>query len=170
MRIKRLAFATLLAVVLVPAVFEAQEPISSPAKLKLSASGHETVILSLAEFKALPHITVSVKNGHTDAQEVYSGVRLADLLARVGAPLGKELHGKAMTGSVRASAADGYAVLFSIAEIDPDFHPGETIVADQMNGQPLDEKSGPFKLVSSEDKRPARWVRNLTTLELKTGE
>ena len=75
-----------------------------------------------------------------------------------------------MASCVRASATDGYAVVFSIAEIDPEFHPGETIVADQMNGQPLDEKSGPFKLVASEDKRPARWVRNLTTLALKTGE
>ncbi len=75
-----------------------------------------------------------------------------------------------MTCSVRASAADGYAVLFSISEIDPELHPGEIIVADQMNGQRLDERSGPFKLVASEDKRPARWVRNLTTLELKTGD
>ena len=44
--------------------------------------GHEAVVLSLAEFSALPHITVTVKNGHSDAQEVYSGVRLADLMTK----------------------------------------------------------------------------------------
>jgi hypothetical protein len=52
--------------------------------------------------------------------------------------------------------------------MDPAFHPGTVLVADSLNGQLLDAKSGPFKLVVSEDKRPARCVRNLTALELKT--
>ena len=134
----------------------------------LGLPDHPSVALSLSQFAVLPHTTVTVKNGHTDTQEVYSGVRLADLLTKVGAPIGNELHGKAMTSCVRASASDGYAVVFSLSEIDPEFHPGEIIVADQMNGQPLDAKSGPFRIVASEDKRPARWVRNLTTLELRT--
>ena len=47
---------------------------------------------------------------------------------------------------------------------------GEVIVADTMNGQPLDAKSGPFKLVVTEDKRPARWVRNLVSIELKSAK
>ncbi len=169
MRFLALLSATLLAIALAPATVSAQEPGVSPAKLKLSTPGHESVVLSLAEFGALPHLTVTVKNGHSDAQEVYSGVRLTDLMTKVRAPLGKELRGKAMTCGVRASAADGYAVLFSISELDPEFHPGEIIVADQMNGQRLDERSGRFKLVASEAKRPARWVRNLTTLVLKAG-
>lgn len=36
------------------------------------------------------------------------------------------------------------------------FHSGEIIVADTLNGQPLDVKSGPLKLVVTEVKRPAR--------------
>jgi hypothetical protein len=36
-----------------------------------------------------------------------------------------------------------------------------------MDGKPLDAHSGPFKLVVSEDKRPARSVRNLVSIELK---
>lgn len=36
-----------------------------------------------------------------------------------------------------------------------------------MNGKRLDEHSGPLQLVVTEDKRPARSVRNLTTIELK---
>jgi hypothetical protein len=39
-----------------------------------------------------------------------------------------------------------------------------------MNGKPLDAHSEPFKLVVTEDKRPARSVRNLVSLELKTAE
>jgi hypothetical protein len=36
-----------------------------------------------------------------------------------------------------------------------------------MNGKPLDDHSGPLKLVVTDDKRPARSVRNLTTIELR---
>ena len=39
-----------------------------------------------------------------------------------------------------------------------------------MNGKRLDEHSGPLKLVVTEDKRPARSVRNLTTIELKAAQ
>jgi hypothetical protein len=84
------------------------------------------------------------------------------------APLGKDLHGTALTSCIVATGADGYKVVLSLAEIDPDFHPGVVLVADAMNGHPLDEKSGPFKLIVTGDKRPARWVRNLVSIELKS--
>jgi hypothetical protein len=128
---------------------------------------HHPAGLSLTELKALPHTTVAVHNPHTNADETYSGVRVADLLTPLGAPLGKELHGIALTTYLVATGADGYQAVFSLAEIDPSFHPGEVLVADAMNGKLLDEHSGPLKLVVTEDKRPARSVRNLTTIELK---
>ena len=128
---------------------------------------HEPAGLSPTEFKALPHVTVTIHNSHTDADETYSGVRLADLLGKFGAPLGSELRGEALTNYIVATGSDGYGALLALAEIDPSFHPGEVVVADAMNGKPLDAHSGPFKLVVTEDKRPARSVRNLVTLELK---
>ncbi len=154
-------------------------PTGSPMVLPASAKDdlqllafpyHDLVLMSRSDLKALPHIIVTVQNTHTNSQEIYSGVRVADLFAKLGVPLGSELRGKAMVNYVRASGSDGYQVVFSVAEIDPAFHPGEIIVADEMNGQPLNAKSGPFKLVATEDKRPARWVRNLVALELKTAE
>jgi hypothetical protein len=38
------------------------------------------------------------------------------------------------------------------------------IVADTMNGEPLDDKAGPFGIVAPQDKRPARWIRMLRSL------
>ncbi len=124
--------------------------------------------LTLADLKAMPHITVTVHNPHTSADETYSGVRLADLLLKVGAPLGKDLHGEALANYVVAIGTDGYKAVLALGEIDPSFHPGEVLVADSMDGKPLDAHSGPLKLVVSEDKRPARSVRNLVTIELKS--
>lgn len=147
-------------------------PMVSPASSKddlvlLTYPYHEPATLSPSEVKAMPHISVTVHNSHTNADETYSGVRLADLLTKMGAPLGSELHGEALANYIVASGSDGYQAVLAIGEVDPGFHPGEVLVADTMNGKPLDAHSGPFKLVVTEDKRPARSVRNLTTIELK---
>jgi len=85
----------------------------------------------------------------------------------MNAPLGSELRGKALANYVLATGSDGYRAVLALAEIDPSFHPGEIVVADTMDGKALDAHSGPFKLVVSEDKRPARSVRNLVSIELK---
>lgn len=138
--------------------------------LQLIAPTHPPVTLAPTDLRSFPRITVSVHNSHTNADEVYAGVRLSDLLTKMGAPLGSELRGKALSGYVIAAGSDGYRAVFALAEIDPGFHPGEIIVADQMNGKALDSHFGPFKVVATEDKRPARGVRNLVSLELRMAE
>ena len=127
-------------------------------------------VLKISDFKALPHLSITVHNEHANADETYSGVRLADLLAKMNAPLGHDLRGVALGAYVLATGSDGYVAVIALAEVDPGFHPGDVIVADAMNGQPLDAKSGPFKLVVSEDKRPARWVRNLVSIQLRSAK
>lgn len=135
--------------------------------LLLTAEGRQMpVALSLTEFHALPHVSVTVHNAHTSADETYSGVPLAALLAKLDAPLGDKLRGKALATYIVATGSDGYAVVLSIAEADPSFHGGEILIADTRDGQPLG-KSGPFQLIVSEDKRPARWVHSLVSISLQ---
>jgi len=140
-------------------------------QLKVSAYTKPDILkLKVADLKAMPRTTVSVHNEHSKADETYTGVRLADLLVKLGAPLGHDLRGAGLAGYVVATGSDGYVAVIALAEVDTTFHSGEVIVADTMNGVALDEKSGPFKLVVTEDKRPARWVRNLVSLELKSAK
>jgi len=176
------AFLAALAVVLTfPGKIIAQQPpaagmaAASPTpasdRLRVSAyTKHDDLNLNVADFKAMPRTTVSVHNEHSKADETYTGVRLADLLAKMEAPLGHDLRGVALSGYIVATGSDGYIAVIALAEADPSFHSGEVLVADTMNGQPLDAKSGPFKLVVTEDKRPARWVRNLVSIELKSAK
>jgi len=131
---------------------------------------HDPAAFTPAQIKAMPHINVTVHNPHAKTDETYSGVRLSDLLAKLGAPLGRELHGGALANYVVALGSDGYEAVLSLAEVDPEFHSGEVVVADEMNGKPLDEHNGPLKLVVTEDKRPARCVRNLTTIDLRSAQ
>ena len=165
--------ALIAAVCMVAAIrLTAQQPASSPpakdAELRLLAPHHDPVILTATDLKAMPHLTVTIHNSHSNADEMYSGVRLADLLAKVGAPLGNDLRGKALAQYIVATGSDGYQTVLALGEADPAFHPGEVLVADRIESKPLDAHSGPLKLVVTEDKHPARSVRNLVQIELKT--
>jgi hypothetical protein len=149
---------------------QAPQQSSGPAgALKISAQG-QAQSFSPDDLKALPHHTVTVHNPHTNADETYSGVLLIDLLAKQGVPHGHDLRGKALSEYVVATGSDGYKAVLALAEVDPEFHPGDVVVADQMDGKPLDAKTGPFRLVVSEDKRPARSVHNLVSIEVKSAE
>jgi hypothetical protein len=149
----------------------AQSPSTTASDtLQLRSPSHDPITLKAADLKSLPRITAIVHNPHTNADETYAGVRLSELFSKMAAPLGSELRGKALSAYIVATGSDNYRAAFSLAEIDPAFHPGEVFVADEMNGKPLDAHSGPFKLVVTEDKRPARSVRNLVSLELKMAE
>jgi hypothetical protein len=146
-----------------------QTALPATASLKVTVNG-QTTPLSPADFNALPHKTVTFHNVHTKADETYSGVPLTDLLAKFGAPTGDKLRGKGLSEYIVAIGSDGYKAVLALAETDPSFHPGDVIVADTMNGQPIDDKDGPFRLVVTEDKRPARSVHNLVSIELRTAD
>ena len=133
-------------------------------------SGGKHIEFTLDALKAMPQKTVTYHNPHTNADETYSGVPLMDLLAGLGVPHGKDLHGKALSEYVVATGSDGYKAVLALAEVDPEFHPGDVLVTDAMDGKPLDAKTGPFRLVVTEDKRPARSVHNLVSIEVKAAE
>jgi len=148
------------------------------AQLKMAASSdslrvstrpyHADVSYKLSDLQSMPRTIVTIHNPHTSADETYSGVRLADILGPLKVPVGDGLRGEALAICFIATGSDGYKVALSIAELDPAFHPGEVIVADALNGKPLAPNIGPFRLVVTEDKRPARAVRNLVSIELKS--
>ena len=135
--------------------------------LIISGDVQKPLSLSLDDLRHEARTTVKATNEHQDNhEEVYSGVLLSALLKKAGVPTGPQLRGAAMATYVVAEGADGYRVTFSIAELDSDFQNSEVIVADTLNGAPLDQKVGPLRLVVPHDKRPARWVRTLRSIRV----
>ena len=116
---------------------------------------------------ALPHITIKLYNEHAKADQTYSGVPLMELLKPLGVP--EKPNGKDFTLYLVAEGSDGYKVVYSIGEAMPDVHDGTVLVADAMDGKPLGA-NGPVQLVATGEKRPARWVRNLVAIRVKTAE
>lgn len=96
----------------------------------------------------------------------HEGVNLIDLLAESGAPTGKALRGKALSMVVRIRAADGYAVVYSLAELDAGFRGNRVLLVDRSDGVALDGKDGAFRLVAPDEARPGRWVRQVVAIDL----
>jgi len=120
--------------------------------------------LSLLDLGGLPRQILKVYNEHEKKQETYQGVPLAEILKRAGVPQGEELRGPALATYVRAEGADGYAVVFSLAELDSSIQDSGVLVADTLDGRPIPDKLGPLRLIVPHDKRPARWVRMLQSI------
>ncbi len=93
---------------------------------------------------------------------------MAPLLATAGIQLGDALRGPRMSEVLLVEAADGYKVVFALAEVDPAFATREIILAYKRDGKPMDAREGPFRIVAPGDKRPARWIRQVTTLKIVT--
>jgi hypothetical protein len=146
-----------------------EQPPAAGTTLTIIGAGGLRGVFTAATLLEYPQQSVTVFNPHEKKQETYGGVPLIDLLAKLGVAHGKDLMGKALGQYVVATGSDGYRSVVALGEVDPEFHPGMVLVADTMDGKPL-QKAGPFRLVVTEDKRPARSVRNLVKLELRSAE
>jgi hypothetical protein len=132
--------------------------------LGLSGLSGSTTVIDMAAIKAMPHRTVSAAiHGLSGA---YARVPLSLLLARVNAPGGETLRGPAMADVVVVKACDGYRVVLTLPDMDPAYRDQTVILADTVDGHPLDAHEGPFRLVVEGDKRAARSARCVTSVAL----
>jgi hypothetical protein len=139
----------------------------TPPAAVLAVQGDIATPLSLTadDLAKMPRETVSVP-APDGTKIVYEGVTLLAVLQKAGAPFGKQLRGKVLSSYVLAKAMDGYQVIFTLGELDPDFGNETILVADKRDGKPMGEKQGPFRLVCPNDHEGARSVRMLETLEI----
>jgi hypothetical protein len=123
------------------------------------------IVINAASLAGLPRITINAtdEKGHTDS---YSGVSLHDLLVRAGAPTGEPVRGKAMLSYVLIGASDSYQVIFALPELDPSYTDHVAVIADSVDGKPFTD-AGPYRLIVPFEKRQARWVRNMTSVDLQ---
>src|SRR5262245_35352657 len=141
----------------------AQTP-SDTTSLAITGDVAQALTIAPAELKSMPRTTVTVSE--EGRQIAYEGVLVGELLKRAGAPVGRDLSGKAVATYVRATAKDGYQVVFSLAELDPGFTSNDIIVADTIDGKPLFDYQGPLRIVAPHDKRGARSIRMLQRIEV----
>jgi len=155
----------LLALALVTATLVATPVLAQD--LKVTVQGRDTVVLTPAEIRALPRAraTITVKG----ASVVYEGAVLHEALLKAGVVAGERLMGRYLNQIVVLRAADGFASILSIAETDPVYRANPVILADTVNGQPLDAREGPYRVVVDGDLRPSRSPRAVVSVEVRPG-
>jgi len=122
------------------------------------------VKITAAEIAAMPHQKMTVDDHGKSV--VKEGIPVRQVLEKAGVTFDKSMHGKSLTRCLLVEAADGYRVVFALAELDPGFTDRVILLADRADGQPLDSKTGPFRIVVPGEKRMARWVRQVTSLKV----
>lgn len=121
--------------------------------------------LSLNDLMKQPQIVHKTKS-QNGKENIFQGVLLIELLKQAGVTTGANLRGENLVKYVLITAADGYEVLYSLPEIDPEFTDQQIILAITQNGQPLPANEGPLRIIAPNDKRPARWIKEVRGIKI----
>lgn len=116
----------------------------------------------LAAFKPLSH---KVKDRDGKEHE-FKGVALIEVLEKAGVTTGAKLRGENLAKLVLIQAADGYEVVYSLPEIDPEFTSNMVLLVTEKDGAPLPSGEGPFRIIAPQDKKQARWIREVRSIKV----
>jgi hypothetical protein len=133
-------------------------------QLTVQTENGKPTVLTRADIEALPHVKVTTSA--SGAPATFEGVALEAVLEKVGVEFGATLKGKRLASCLLVEAADGYRVVIALPELDPAFTDKQVVLAFLKEGKPLDEKEGPYRIVIPDEKRMARWVRQVTKLKI----
>jgi DMSO/TMAO reductase YedYZ molybdopterin-dependent catalytic subunit len=172
----RLALA-LAALLLTAGAAVADPPVSAPAAAAAASTSSppdQTVIIGPTGKSIV--VTPQLLDGLDRAEAVlinhgaphtYEGVRLTELLRLVDAPTGARIHADADRDYLVVTGGDGFRAVYSLAETDRSVQKHAVILADHMDGAPLDAHDAPYRLVVDGDQKPARSVYAVTKIEVR---
>lgn len=144
------------------------EPAPLPA-LRVSGVGIQTLALSMSDLAAMPRTTLTVSE-REDEKFTYEGVAVQAIFTKAGMAFGQAMRGPRLRDFVLAESSEKYGVVFALPEVSEEFSDRRIIVADKVNGAPITGRDGPLRIIVSDEKKHARWVRNVTTLTIRTAE
>jgi len=149
----------------------ASQPATQPARAMLSIVGDlsRPLFLDADAWQQMPRQTITTQ---LQGREVrYEGVYVRDLLKAAGIPLADGQMNRANVSLlVRIKATDGYQAVFSVPDFDSDLAERSIMLADKQDGQALDKREGPLKLIVPQEKRPVRWVRQVESIQVQRSE
>lgn len=150
-------------------------PAASPVATNTAGSVEFTGLVahpgpvSVAELQALGSRTVDVtyESGGTAEDHQFTGVRLYDVLEHVGLAFDPDARNPLLTAYIVITANDGYQVVLSGGEIDPNFGNAPMLLAWEQDGAPLAGENGPLRLVVPGDLRGGRYVHGIVSIDVR---
>jgi hypothetical protein len=98
------------------------------------------------------------------------GYRNADVAFIKRPYFGEGLRGKSLALFLIVDATDSYRAVFALPELDHAFTERVVLLADRRDGKALSAAEGPLRIVVPDEKRQARWVRQVTALNVRRAE
>ena len=138
---------------------------SDNTNLIITNENNKAVTLSSTDIKALPHISLTIK-GHDGQMHNYTGVPLSLLLQKASVELGNGAKKQTASSYLFIKAADGYSVVFALAESDTLFTNKTIILADEQDGKALPDNAKPFQIIATDEKIHARMIRQVKEIEV----
>jgi hypothetical protein len=127
----------------------------------------------LKQHAGVPTTQVSYQS-HDGTPHHSTCIALVDLLKAAGITTALKMDPKAdprtkhppLRMIVTAKAGDGYAVIFSLAELLPEVGNRAVWLALDADDQPLSARDAPVKLIVPDDAKPARWVHGVERISV----
>ena len=119
----------------------------------------------------MPSETVDVTYRLSDGVQVrhaYTGPRLWDVLLLAKPAIDPNRRESALHFYVVLTARDGYVVVLSLGEIDPEFGGQPYLLAWAEDGKPLASDRGPAMLAPPGDATEGRYIYAVATIEIRS--
>jgi DMSO/TMAO reductase YedYZ molybdopterin-dependent catalytic subunit len=143
---------------------------ATPAITTIALTGSVVTPLDLtvADLQTYPAETVDVT--FTAAGEpqdhTYTGTPLLGLIEAAGLDVPEDARNPLLTHYVVVTATDGYQLVISGGELDPNFGAQPMLLAWEEDGAPLSAEDGPARLVVPGDTRGGRYVTGVISIEV----
>lgn len=134
--------------------------------LRVVTENDKTFELKAVDLTKPPRREVKGKT-HDGVEATFAGVELREVLKLVGVKFGKEAKGSHLNSFLIVEAADNYRVVFAMSELEADLTDKVILLADLRDGKQLSKEEGSLRLVVSDEKKQARWVRQVIVLRVR---
>lgn len=153
----------------------AEQPAAGCSTSEATGASHVLIVGNLAgetrpispqEFAALPRVSLQAKAPHSDQTATYEGVLLKRVLQEAGVqPTDPSSTSQGLSRPLRSAyllieAIDGYQVVFSLPEVLSEGG-GDVLLADRVDGKPLDADAAPYQMVVARSATHERWIRQV---------
>lgn len=142
-------------------------PKTAETALRVETENGKTVEFKAADLAKLARREVKAKD-HDGKETTFAGVDLREVLKLAGVKFGEEGKKSNLISYLTVEAADGYRAVFAMLELEPDFTDKIVLLADTHDGKPLSKEEGNLRLVVPDEKKQARWVRQVVALKITT--
>lgn len=149
---------------------ETATPVASPVaagSIEVSGDFLRDGTLTVAEIQALPQesIDVTFQSGQGEQHHSYTGVKLIDVINLLGIDNPNENKNPLLGFYFSVVANDGYQVILSGGELDPNFGNAPILLAWEEDGATLTGDAGPLRLVVPGDTKGGRYVTGVISIE-----